>query len=153
MKPRGRIDLMGEMNERMIHVLPAEPLWDVFTPEVIANLRQVRSPSQRLQTRLRILDAGGLNPNPVNRELRAHKAAWEAYLTAAFAIGLFEGPNGVEFRARLASTDDDNFFSAISECFGAWYLAGRRRLELAPRPRGQGAKCLEYSNVIAATSM
>ena len=95
MKPRGRIDLKGEMKERMIHMVPAEPLWDVFTPDVIANLRQVRSPSQRLQTRLRILDAGGLNPSPVNRELRAHKAAWEAYLTAAFAIGLFEGPDGV----------------------------------------------------------
>ncbi|MGA7809576.1 hypothetical protein, partial [Bradyrhizobium sp.] len=55
----------------------------------------------------------------------------------------FEGPNGVELSARLTGTDDDNFFSAISECFGAWYLAGRRRLELVP-PRGQGAKCLEY---------
>jgi hypothetical protein len=145
MKPRDRIDLKGEMKERMIDMVPAEPLWAVFTPEVITNLRQIRSPSQRLQTRLRILDARGLNPNPVNRELRAHKAAWEAYLTAAFAIGLFEGPDGVELSARLTGTDDDNFFSAISECFGAWYLAGRRRLELVPRPRGQGAKCLEYS--------
>jgi hypothetical protein len=60
MKPRAM--------ERMIHIVPAEPLWDVFTPEVIADLKLVRSPSQRLQTRLRILDAGGLNPNPVNRE-------------------------------------------------------------------------------------
>jgi hypothetical protein len=39
MKPRGRIDLKGEMKERMIHMVPAEPLWDVFTPDVIANLR------------------------------------------------------------------------------------------------------------------
>ncbi len=126
-------------------MLPAEPLWDVFTPEVIANLRQIRSPSQRLQTRLRILDAGGLNPSSVNRELRAHKAASEAYLTGAFAIGLFEGPDRVDLRARLTGTDDDNFLSAISECFGAWYLAGPRRLKLVPRPGGQGAKRLEYS--------
>ncbi len=144
MKPRGRIDLMAEM-ERMIPMVPAEPLWDVFTPEVIANLRQGRSPSQRLLTRLRILDAGGLNPSRANHELRAYKAAWEAYLTAAFAIGLFEHPHGVELRARLTGTDDNNFLSAISECFAAWYLAGRRRLELMPRPSGQGAKCLEYS--------
>jgi hypothetical protein len=39
-------------------MVPAEPLWGIFTPAVIANLKPVRSPSQRLQTRLRILDAG-----------------------------------------------------------------------------------------------
>jgi hypothetical protein len=112
-EPR-RIDTLKAEMEGMIHMVPAEPLWNVFTREVIANLRQIRSPSQRLQTRLRILDAGGLNPSPLNCELRAYKAAWEVYLTAAFAIGLFDGPYGVELRARLTGIDDDNFFSAIA---------------------------------------
>jgi hypothetical protein len=104
-----------------------------------------RSPSDRLQTRLAILHSGGLNPSPLNRELRAFKAAWEAYLTAAFAIGLFDGRHGAELRVRLTGTDDNNFSSAMSECFAAWYLAGRRRLELEPRPSGRGAHCLEFA--------
>jgi hypothetical protein len=117
----------------------------VFTPEVVAELQQVKSPSERLLTRLAILHAGGLNPSPLNRELRAFKAAWEVYLTAAFAIGLFEGPHGADLRARLTGTDDDNFASAMSECFAAWYLAGVRRLQLRPRPAGRGARCLEFA--------
>jgi len=129
----------------MSHLIPAEPLSDVFTQEVIANLHRVRSPSDRLKSRLAILHAGGLNPSTLNRELRAFKAAWEAYLTAAFAVGLFDGQHGADLRARLTGSDDDNFFSAISECFGAWYLAGRRRLELRPRPAGRGARRLEFS--------
>jgi hypothetical protein len=130
---------------RVDPVVPAEPLWDVFTPEVIADLQQVRSPSKPLRTRLAILHAGGLNPSPLNREMRAFKAAWEAYLTAAFAIGLFHGEHGADLRARLTGIDDPNFFSAISECFAAWYLAGHRRLELRPRPAGKGKRCLEFS--------
>ena len=127
--------------------MPIEPLSDVFTPEVLANLQTVRSPTERLRWRLKILHAGGLNPSTVNRELRAFKAAWEVYLTAAFACGLFDGEHGKELRARLTGSDDDNFFSAISECFAAWYLAGRRRLELRPRPAGRGARILEFAIV------
>jgi hypothetical protein len=54
--------------------VPAEPLWDVFTPEVIADLQQARSPTDLLKWRLAILHAGGLNPSPLNQELRAFKA-------------------------------------------------------------------------------
>jgi hypothetical protein len=94
---------------------------------------------------LAILHAGGLNPSPLNRKLRAFKAAYEAYLTTAFAIGLFDGEHGADLRARLTGTDDDNFSSGMSECFAAWYLAGRRRLSLRPRPTGCGRSCLEFS--------
>jgi hypothetical protein len=126
-------------------MMPVEPLSDVFTPDVIAKLEQSRSPSDRLQARLAILHSGGLNPSALNRELRAFKAAWEAYLTAAFAVGLFDGRHGAELRVRLTGADDNNFSSAMSECFAAWYLAGRRRLELEPRPSGRGAHCLEFA--------
>jgi hypothetical protein len=33
----------------------------------------------------------------------------------------------------------------MSECFAAWYLAGRRRLCLRPRPAGRDGRCLEFS--------
>jgi hypothetical protein len=125
--------------------VPDEPLWDVFKPEVIARLRQVRSPGDRLKTRLAILDASGLNPSPLNRELRAHKAAWEAHLTAAFAIGLLEGEHGRDLRARLTHSDDDTFWLAMSECFAAWYLAGHRRLQLRPHPAGRDHRRLEFA--------
>jgi hypothetical protein len=125
--------------------VPGEPLWDIFTPEVIAKLRQVRSPSDRLRTRLAILNSGGLNPSVVNQELRAYKAAWEVYLSAGFAVGLFEGEHGRDLRARLTHPNDDNFWPAMSECFVAWYLAGHRGLPLLPRPPGRDQRCLEFA--------
>jgi hypothetical protein len=125
-------------------MVPTEPLWDVFTPAVIAKLQAVRSPSEYLKCRLAILGAGGLNPSPLNHELRAFKSAWETYLTAAFAIGLFDGVHGADLRARLTDVNDDNHLAAVSECFAAWYLAGRRRLPLRPRPAGNQRSCLEF---------
>ncbi len=116
----------------------------MFTSDVIDKLQQETSPSDRLRCRLAILHAAGLNPSRQNRELRAFKAAWEAYLTAAFAIGLFDGEHGKERRARLTGTDDNNFSSAISECFAAWYLAGYRRLTVRPRPAGRDRHLLEF---------
>ena len=125
-------------------MVPAEPLWDIFTRAVIAKLQAVRSPSEYLQCRLAILGAGGLNPSPLNYELRAFKSAWETYLTAAYAISLFDGVHGTDLRARLTDVDDNNHLAAISECFAAWYLAGRRRLPLQPRPAGDQRSCLEF---------
>ena len=113
-----------------------------FYSAVITRLQSIRSPSEYLQSRLAILAAGGLNPSRLNRELRTFKAAWEGYLTAAFAIGLLDGTHGRDLRARLTGDDDNSFLSAMSECFAAWYLAGRRRL--IPRPVGQQRHCLEF---------
>jgi len=125
-------------------MVPAEPLWDIFTPAVIGKLQAVRSPSEYLQCRLAILGAGAVNPSPLNYELRAFKSAWETYLTAAYAIGLFDGVHGTDLRARLTDVDDNNHLAAVSECFAAWYLAGRRRLPLQPRPAGDQRSCLEF---------
>jgi hypothetical protein len=86
-------------------------------------LQAVTSPSEYLRCRLAILGAGGLNPSPLNPELRAYKSAWETYLTAAFAIGLFDGTHGTDLRARLTCVEDDNHLGAIGECFDC--LSGR----------------------------
>ena len=64
----------------MYHPVPAEPLWDVFTPAVVARLRRVKTPSAALGFRLRVLATHGLSPE---HSLRAHKSAWEVYLLAA----------------------------------------------------------------------
>jgi hypothetical protein len=120
-------------------------LWAIFTPEAIMTLRRVNSPSTELDFRLAVLTAGGLDRDPLNRRLRAYKAAWEIYLLAAFACGLFEGEHGQDLRARLTGIDDHNFRSALSECLVAWYLTGCRRLRITPRPEGKNGRRLEFA--------
>src|SRR5262249_45427473 len=105
---------------------------------------RVRNPTELLSFRLRVLAAGGLNPSVDNQTRRAYKSAWEVYLQAAFACGLFEGQHGADLRARLTGVDDDNFRSAMSECLAVWYLAGRLKLPIAPRPEGRPGRPLEF---------
>ena len=135
------------MNRKTIasYPVPTEPLWDVFTPHVIGELQKVSMPDSWIDFRLRVLRAGGLNDAFQNRELRAYKAAWETYLIAAFGCGLFEGPHGIDLRARLTGIDGANFRSALSECFAVWYLAGKLKLKIKPRPKGQGDSNLEFA--------
>jgi hypothetical protein len=125
--------------------VPAEPLWAIFTPEVVAKLRQVQNPTAQLDRRLRVLAAGGLNSHAYpGQALRAYKAAWEVYFLAGFACGLFDGTHGNDLRARLIGIDDDNFRSAMSECLAAWYLAGKLKLPIEPRPEGRPGHPLEF---------
>ena len=87
--------------------VPAEPLWAIFTSEVVQKLRRVRSPTALLDFRLKVLAAGGLNSHSYpGQALRAYKAAWDVYLLAGFACGLFEGAHGNELRARLTGAGD-----------------------------------------------
>ncbi len=125
--------------------VPSEPLWAIFTPDVIRQLSLVGKPSRDLEFRLQVLAAGGLNSHdPRGQALRAWKAAWEVYLFAAFASGLFEDPHGADLRSRLTGVDDDNFRSAMSECLAAWYLAGKRKLPVEARPEGRSGHLLEF---------
>ncbi len=124
--------------------IPREPLWKIFTPEILVNLQRAAS-TDRLAFRLDALGSGGLNPSCRNKRLRAVKSAWEAYLSAAFACGLFEGPHGIDLRNRLTGIDDANFRSAMSECFAVWYFAGHMELEVEPRPKGRKRNQLEFS--------
>ena len=102
-------------------------------------------PTALLDFRLQVLAAGGLNSHSdTGQALRAYKAAWEVYLLAGFACGLFEGIHGADLRARLTGTDDDNFRSAMSECLAAWYLAGKLKLPIGPRPQGRPGHPLEF---------
>jgi len=129
----------------MLFDVPNEPLWAIFTPQVIDTLQRARNPSDLLVTRLRVLAAGGMHSSTwPDQAFRAYKSAWEVYLFAAFACGLFEGPQGADLKARLTGSDDENFRSAMSECLAAWYLAGRLRLWIEPRPEGRPGHPLEF---------
>jgi hypothetical protein len=75
---------------------------------------------------------------------RYNKVALDTYLSAAYAVGLLDGESGKELCARLASPDDANFRSAKSECMAAWFLAGKLRLEVKPRPTGRPGHPLEF---------
>jgi hypothetical protein len=129
----------------MPYNVPSEPLWAIFTPDALRQLSLIGNPSNELTLRLQVLAAGGLNShNQRGQALRAYKAAWEVYLFAAFACGLFDGLHGADLRSRLTGTDDDNFRSAMSECIAAWYLAGKRKLPIEPRPQGRPGHPLEF---------
>jgi hypothetical protein len=114
-----------------------DPLKDVFSSAVIGALAAIEPKSPALVERLKVLLAG----SPVHR---ARKAAWEAYLDAAFALGMFDPPHGGDLRSRLTALDDDLFRGAMAECMTGWVLAGKLRVPVEPRPAGRGARLLEF---------
>lgn len=138
----------AESSDSRHEVESIDTLKEVFPRDVRASFQSCRQPEPWEKERLAVLEVGGPMPSsewPQRRWrwLRARKAAWEAYLDAAFQCGLFEGTSGKELRARLTGRDESNFRSAIAECLTAWFLAGRLRLPLSPRPEGKGGRTLE----------
>jgi hypothetical protein len=129
--------------------MPQDILLEIFPVELRRKLRSIASPNKQLLQRLEILEASGPEPtDPIWQERLSHwrkrKAAWETYLTAALAIGLFKGSQGRDLRARLRSPDEENFRSAMAECMAAWFLAGRLGLGLDSRPQGRKGRPLEF---------
>ncbi len=125
---------------------PADPLREVFSKEVKESWRKALN--EDILYRLQVLCACGPYPSDRTnaselRYRRARKAAWETYLFTAFACGMFESERGQELRSRLASTDPDDFRSAMSECEVCWFLAGRMRLPLDPSAPGRNGKKLD----------
>jgi hypothetical protein len=134
-------------------VITMDALPDVFTPEVVDRLASVRNPSDTLRMRVETLTACGpacsTDPRVIHnvRWLRAQRAAWEAYVSAAFACGLMEGERGVDLRQRLTDTDDDNFRGAMAECMTCWFLGGKLRLHVQPTAVGRPGKAPDFSIV------
>jgi hypothetical protein len=134
--------------ERLI-VPPTDPLRHVFNEEVLARLRLKAAVSDDIAYRLKVLTASGTNDsdywlNLEIRYLRAHRAAWDTYLYAAFACGLFEGDDGKELLARIVSESDDNFRSAMAECMACWVFSGKYKMDIECRPLGQKNHKLEF---------
>lgn len=128
--------------------LAADVLSGVFTEEVLVRLNQARFPSEFLLYRLAVLGASGPYPAASLQadnvwRLRVQRAAWDAYVSAASAIELFEGADGRELISRLTGVDDAGFRSGIAECMAAWFLGGKLGLPLAARPEGRPGRTLE----------
>ena len=129
-------------------VPPRDLLREVFTCQVLNSWRKSEGVSPELGFRLQVVEACG--PYPCDprkadslRTLRALKAAWEAYLLAAFACGMFAGEKGKDLLGRLRGADGDGFRSAMAECMACWFFSGRMRLPVIPMAPGRSRKNLE----------
>ena len=78
-------------------------------------------------------------------ELAVMRDAWAHYLRCSFAVGMFDGKEGEDLRSRLAGRDDEQFRSAMSECFAAWFLSERLGLTVSPRPKGRQTRVLDMA--------
>lgn len=125
-----------------------DPIRDVFNEEALRRLCRSSATTEEVKRRLEILGACGPRPSDAHaaltlRHARAWKAAWEAYLTAAFCCGLFEDAAGRDLRARLTSARFDDFRSAMAECLVSWFLSSRFGWTVIPRPQGRPGRVLE----------
>lgn len=131
---------------RTVHI--SDPLREIFSQEVMRHLLRHLPGDYHLAYRLNVLGASGPAPSDPRLAgdlelLRAEKAAWEAYLDAAFLHGFFEEESGSDLRGRLGSPDYEQFRSAMDECATVWLFAGPLRLRPSPRPGGSNASKLE----------
>ena len=127
---------------------PRDPLLAAIPPEVRDEWRW--NPTQELIWRLEGLCACGPRPSSDSQAVRlmfrrARRAAWETYVYCAFACGLLEGERGIELRGRLASSNADDFRSAMAECLTCWFLAGRLGLPVTGDAPGRKGKNLDMT--------
>src|SRR5215470_3023335 len=118
----------------------------IFTPQVLWRLQSLDSKTEAQKTRVYVLTCGdGTGLGMIGRDLVTFRDAWARYLACAFRVGLFDGANGNDLRARLTGTDDDNFISGMNECLATWFLADHLGLSVTPRPSGKSRSVLELA--------
>ncbi len=127
---------------------PNDALREVFTSHVLNAWCRASAFSDQLKFRLRVVEACGPYPSDPSeadklRSYRAFKAAWETYLYAAFACGMFAGEKGRDLLGRLRGVDDDGFRSAMAECMACWFFSGRMNLPVDANASGRGSRNLE----------
>lgn len=130
-----------------------DSLKTVYDASVMQRLTQVTQPPEDLLFRINVLQASGPRPSDAEtsvnlRKWRAVKAAWEAYLDAAFACGMFDGTDGKDLRARLTGTDANTFRGAMAECMACWFFVGRLGLQVSPRPPGRKGRNLDLGVIV-----
>lgn len=123
-----------------------DPFARIFTSEVVDTLeRSARAGDQHALDRFQVLVARGPYPQDEGerwllRRRRAQKSAWEAYLDAAEACGLFAAGDGADLIARLQGLDAVGFRSGMAECMACWYVSARRGLTVTGRGVGRPRK-------------
>lgn len=116
-------------------------LKEIFSKTVRDKWRADLS-SEELRQRLEILEASGPEPSDPYKKtylkyLIKRKSAWDTYLSSANTLKLLDGEYGKDLIARLQDPNYDNFRSAMAECMAAWFLAGKLKFQLTPRPKGR----------------
>jgi len=101
----------------------ADRLRDIFSDEALARLRGRATPPGHPLARSTVVAADSSSPDPPRKLRRALRDAWRHYLSAAFALGLFDAPHGADLRARLTDPDDEMGRAAMKECMMGWVLA------------------------------
>jgi len=138
----------GEPNVKLTGDIVASSLRRVFDDRTCRKLRQKAANSPDAAYIVSVLDVQGDTPSSNEPHIREKNrkvlASWDAYLSASEAIGMFDGQEGRDLKARLRSGKDPNFRAAMAECCAAWYLAGPNRQQLKPRPLGRTGKVLEF---------
>jgi hypothetical protein len=121
-------------------------LGGIFTPQVVWRLQSLDNKTKAQLPRVYVLTCGdGTGLGMMGPDLVTFRDAWARYLACAFRVGLFDGANGSDLRARLTGTDDDNFISAMNECLATWFLADHLALSVTPRPSGKSRSVLELA--------
>jgi hypothetical protein len=129
-------------------VIPSDFLKEVFPAEMLERLRSHAEKNEGVSDRLEILAASGPEPSDPWKQhrlryCRRNKAAWDAYLTGAYAVGLLGSGHADDLLARLRSPSNDSFRAAMAECMAAWFLAGKMSFDVKARPMGRKGHILE----------
>jgi len=128
---------------------PSDPLRTVFDEQTLRRWLSLNKRNVALGRRIDVLTAHGPYPTEPGqrarlRRLRAQRAAWEAYIDAAFACGMFSNTEGNSLCAKLRGKDDESFRAAMAECMACWYLAGKLGLNVSPNPSGRKNCALDF---------
>ncbi len=122
----------------------------VYSSEQLQRLRSRASTNSEIAERVRTLDASGPytgddETNHMIGFLRGKKAAWDTYITSAFACGLMEGSDGKDRIERLRDLDEDHFSSSMAECFASWYCASHLKFNVFPGRSGRNSSKLDFT--------
>ena len=102
-----------------------------------------------LEEQILVPIAEGLGPSDLeshsaHKRFRMLRAAWDAYFSASFLLGMFEGEAGNDLLSRLRSKDHRQHWQAMAECIVAWFLAGKMNAGVSPRAKTDKGKVPEF---------
>jgi len=133
---------LGNSATEFSKALQSDSLQTIFDEHTLRRWLPFSKRNASIGRRIDVLTASGpysadTRQREKLRRLRAQRGAWEAYLDAAFACGIFSGAEGNDLCAKLRGIDEEGFRAAMAECMACWFLAGKHRLRVTPNPPGR----------------